>query len=289
MGAFERFDTAAAKSADTTAGALFSDAYNSSGANANRGKVEGKQDNSAKSDNSGLPGVTLENAIDPDLKRKFDEAQQQEDLSKYDKNKDGKIDDKEYSTAINSSSDLSEIFRLGELRRYDKNHDGKVDEKEEKARTKDKLDAYFEELKKYDTNKDGKIDDAERAKQFDDILRRVENRAEEKPHKEEELKKEIDRGVEDLKKGIKANDLSAVIQDLEKAKATMPPEQYAKYLKAINDEFHKHNPNADIVGPFEQNGKHQLEVRSSSGDITVFVNKDEVKRALSVENLRIAK
>ncbi len=281
MGAFEQFDTTAAKSADTSAGALYSDAYNALTA---AGKTENKQDKTT----AHLPGVTLENAIDPDLKKTIDDAQAKVDRDKYDTNKDGKIDDSEYSKAINDSKDLSEIFRLGELKRYDKNHDGKIDENEEKQRTKDKLDLYFQELAKYDTNKDGKIDDAERTKEIEDIWKQFigDKTPKKEPVKEEELKKEIDHSVEDLKKGIAANDLSAVIKDLEKAKAELPPEQYAKVLAAVNNEFHKHNPKADIVGPFEQNGKHQLEVRSASGDCTSFVDANEVSRALAVDNIK---
>ncbi len=283
MGAFEQFDTSAAKSSDTATGALFSDAYSSSAVNQNPEKLE------AKLHFPDLPKVTIKDEDVPEFKRQIDEMAQKENLAKYDTNKDGKIDDNEYSTAIANSKDLSEIWKLGELKRYDKNHDGKIDDKEDVQRMNDQFELHQERLKKYDKNKDGKLDDKEQLNEINDILRPfgLADKTEKQPLKEEELKKEIDRGVEDMKKGIAANDMTAVIQDLEKAKQQLPPDQYAKYLKAVNDEFHKHNPNADIVGPFEQNGKHQLEVRSKSGDVTVFVNPNEVKRALEVKDITV--
>lgn len=281
MGAFEQFDTAAAKSSDTANGALFSDAYSSNPANQNPEKVQ------TGIHFPDLPKVTIKDEDIPDFKKQIDEIVRKENVAKYDTNKDGKIDDNEYSTAIKNSKDLSEIWTLGELKRYDKNHDGIIDEKEDVQRTKDQFELHQQRLKKYDANKDGQLDDKEQLNEINDILKPfgLADKTEKQPLKDDELKKVVDHTVEDLKKGIAANDLSAVVQDLERAKEQMPPDQYAKYLKAVNDEFHKHNPNADIVGPFEQNGKHQLEVRSKSGDVTVFVNPNEVSRALEVKDI----
>jgi len=73
-------------------------------------------------------------------------------IKQYDKNKDGKLDEKEQEVA-------RAAFRARmDLRRYDTNGDGKLDEKETAARDKRRKEFYD----RFDKNKNGKIDEDER-------------------------------------------------------------------------------------------------------------------------------
>ena len=75
-----------------------------------------------------------------------------ETIKEYDKNKDGKLDEKEQEVA-------RAAFRARmDLRRYDTNNDGKLDEKETAARDKRRK----EFLDRFDKNKNGQIDEDER-------------------------------------------------------------------------------------------------------------------------------
>ncbi len=281
MTAFEQLDAAPAKTSnDTGFGALQSDAYSNQVL-----KFDSKSP-PAKDDDK-LPGLEIVGGDKLDLAKLLPEEQHKEDLRKYDKNGNKKLDDDELQKAMDSAQTLDEMVRFADLKKYDTNRDGVIDEKEDKKRQDDNWKAHLERLKKYDTNHDGTIDDQEQKKEIEDFVAKYLKDTDEKkkPLKEKELKEETARGVEDLKKGIASGDLSAVITDLERAKAEMPADQYAKYLKAVNEEFHKHNPNADIVGTIQQNGKHQMEVRSKSGDITVIVDNNEVDLALGVRNI----
>jgi hypothetical protein len=81
-------------------------------------------------------------------------------IKKYDKDKDGKLNDKEQATA-------RDAMRAGyELRRYDTDKDGKLDKKETAARDKARAerDKVRKQLyEKFDKNKNGKIDNDERS------------------------------------------------------------------------------------------------------------------------------
>jgi len=73
-------------------------------------------------------------------------------IKHYDKNKDGKLDEKEHETA-------PAAFRARmDLRRYDTNRDGKLDEKETAERDRRRKEFYD----RFDKNKNGKIDEDER-------------------------------------------------------------------------------------------------------------------------------
>ncbi|MDP6544110.1 MAG: hypothetical protein QGH60_08985 [Phycisphaerae bacterium] len=73
-------------------------------------------------------------------------------IKQYDKNKDGKLDEKEQEAA-------REAFRARmDLRRYDTNRDGKLDEKETAERDRRRKEFYD----RFDKNKNGKIDEDER-------------------------------------------------------------------------------------------------------------------------------
>ncbi|MES2996820.1 MAG: EF-hand domain-containing protein [Verrucomicrobiota bacterium] len=89
-----------------------------------------------------------------------------EELKKFDKNADGKLDQEERKA-------LNEHRRMERLKKFDTNGDGKLDKEEtEKFRearkaAQEKRDAAREELKKkliekYDTDKDGKLSKTER-------------------------------------------------------------------------------------------------------------------------------
>ena len=98
-----------------------------------------------------------------DAIRKDYAASPEGDLRRFDKDRDGKLDDKEIG-AIKpptgkgkaASTDLADL-----LAKYDKNQNGAIDADEKDAVRKDYAASPDGTLKKFDQNGDGKLDDEE--------------------------------------------------------------------------------------------------------------------------------
>ena len=106
--------------------------------------------------------------IDPDEKdaiRKDYAANPDGDLKRFDKNKDGKLDDEEIA-AIKPPTGKGKAGSAAitdSLAKYDKNHNGVIDADEKDAIRKDYAANPDGPLKKFDKNRDGKLDDEELA------------------------------------------------------------------------------------------------------------------------------
>jgi len=90
--------------------------------------------------------------------RKDYAANPEGELKRFDKNKDGKLDDEEIDTITppGRKKDVTEFFA-----RYDTNHNGVIDESEKEAIRKDYAAQPDGLLKAFDRNRDGKLDDKE--------------------------------------------------------------------------------------------------------------------------------
>ena len=93
-----------------------------------------------------------------ETRRQEDEKRRKEFTARFDKNKNGRIDEDERGA-------IGEYFRnRDDLRRYDANKDGKLDKGETAARDKDNAEREKrreEARKRFDKNGDGKLDETE--------------------------------------------------------------------------------------------------------------------------------
>ncbi len=244
MGKFEQFDTSTNSQNSNTWSTLHDDAYS----------FAQYKDDKSPSSNSQSRTFSVNNFLDLDHKEA--KRRYKEDLDRYDKNGNGKLDDREIDHAMQNSESISDWFRYSTLKIYDKNRDGIIDDKEQKKIDEDNEKARKEALKKYDTNRDGKLDDKEREKQFSDLFK-----DKRPPVSDKEFKEQVEESVHDLKVGIKRNDLRDLVRDIDRAREMMPLDQFEKYLKALNHELRKINPTLEIAGSFSQNGKRWLYIK----------------------------
>ena len=88
-------------------------------------------------------------------------------LRRFDRNRDGKLDQTEQAAADADERRWRERMQRWELRRYDRNKDGKLDEAEQSARDAGRRRwqdrRRRRSLERFDKNKDGKLNDAEKA------------------------------------------------------------------------------------------------------------------------------
>lgn len=262
MGKFEQHDaTVNVQNGSNTWSALHDDAYS---------LVQYKGDNAAplKSQSQLLSEEYIDKMLHKNAKQRH-----QDDLKRYDKDLNGKLDDRELDHAIKNAESLEDLIVYSVLKNYDKNRDGIIDAKEQKKRDEDIEKARKEDLKKYDTNGDGKLDDKEQAKRLDDFFK-----DKRPPVSDKEFKEQVAESIHDLRYGIAFNDLKAIVRDIERAAEMMPREQYAKYMKAVNDELRKFNPTMEIGGASSNNGKHTLAISIPSTGGLMLVGSSEARK-----------
>lgn len=213
------------------------------------GKFE-QPDSSTNSQNNGNTWSTLHDDAYSFAQFKNDKNRHQEDLKRYDKNGNGKLDDRELDHALKNADSLSDIFRYSTLKQYDKNRDGVIDGKEQKKIDEDIEKANKETLKKYDTNRDGKIDKKEREKQLDDLFK-----DKRPPVSDKEFKEQVAESIHDLRNAIERQNPRDIVRDIQRAQEMMPRDQFEKYMKALNDELRKiYQPALEISGISSENG-----------------------------------
>lgn len=202
-------------------------------------------------------------------------VQHEDDLKQYDRNGNGKLDDKEFKHAMENAPTVEELLRFDTLKLYDKNHDGLIVGKEADKRDEDAKKSQEQQLLKFDTNHDGKLDRDERKVQTADLLDKQKVLVSEK-----ELKEITALSVHDLRANLELGDFSDIMRDMHRAQEKLPKVQHDKYLKAINDEFHKWNPNAEILEVSYFGKRYSLRIQSlKHPNVIYFFNPDQAHMA----------
>ncbi len=195
------------------------------------------------------------------------------DLKQFDINSNGKLDDSELKHAMERATTVEELLRFDDLYLYDKNRDGLINGKEATKRDGDIQKSRDAQFKNYDTNSDGTFDNNERKRQIEDLLD-----AQKKPLSEKDLKEKIAEATFDLRANFENGDMSALMLDIYRANEKMRKVQFEKFLKAVNDEYHKINPHADIIDVAYSN-RFSMRVTSRDGKYTAFLDSRHVEFA----------
>ncbi len=263
MGAFDNLDLQPVSADDKSGRSLQKEVYSVTSLRELR--------NTWKNTAAGAKATAIDLVTLPD--EKAQKEQHEKDLKQYDLSGNGKLDDVELRHAIENAKTVYEILRLDDLHLYDKNRDGSINGKEAERRQADIKKSQDQQLKKYDTTNDGMLDKDERKRQVEDLLD-----AQKVPLSEKELKERIAVTAFDLKANFEKGDMSDLMIDIYRAHEKMPRVQFEQYLKAVNDEFHKINPNADIL-EVEYFNQLLMRVKVRDGQMIGFLRSDQAEMA----------
>lgn len=223
-----------------------------------------------------FPGKEVENGLVGEyLDLFFSKVNRYADLKQYDRNGNGKLDSKEFDHAMENATSVEELLRFDALRNYDKNQDGLIVGKESEERIAAMKKSQQLQLQKYDANNDGKIDRGERKVQTADLLDK-----QKVPLSPKQFKEMVSESVDDLKANLERDIFSDIMRDMHRAQETLPRVQLEKYMKAVNDEFHKVNPNADILEVSYFGKRYSLRIQSRTDpNIIYFFGPDQADMA----------